>query len=93
MGCPQRDGPSLPSLGAISVSVDGGLHVIHVNPDSTAERGGLEPGDILTLFKDTAIAASSDLNRILATVEWGDEAPLMIRRDETPEEITLTFRR
>jgi len=47
----------------------------------------------LTYFKGTAIAASSDLNRILATVEWGDEAPLVIRRDGTPEEITLTFRR
>jgi uncharacterized iron-regulated protein len=92
-GVPNETDPAFPSLGAISVSVDGGLHVIHVNPDSTAERGGLEPGDILTHFKGTAIAASSDLNRILATVEWGDEAPLMIRRDETPEEITLTFRR
>ena len=92
-GVPDTPDPAFPELGAISMSVDGGLHVIHVNPNSTAERGGLEPGDILTHFKDTAVTASSDLNRILATVEWGDEAPLIIRRDGAPREITLTFQR
>ena len=92
-GVPERTEPAFPELGAISVSVDGGLHVIHVNPDSTAQRGGLEPGDILTHLKDTAITAGADLNRILATVEWGDAAPLVISRDGASREITLTFQR
>lgn len=85
--------PAFPELGAVSVSVEGGIHIIHVEPDSPAERGGLETGDILTRFKDVAISAKPDLNRTLATVEWGDEVALIIKRDGTPRELTLAFQR
>ena len=85
--------PTFPELGAVSVSVEGGLHVIHVEPDSPAERGGLETGDVLTRFKDVAITAKPDLNRTLATVEWGDEVALIIQRAGAPRDLTLTFQR
>jgi hypothetical protein len=92
-GVPEMTDPAFPELGAVSVSVEGGLHVIHVEPDSPAERGGLETGDVLTRFKDVVITAKPDLNRTLATVEWGDEVALIIQRDGAPRDLTLTFQR
>jgi uncharacterized iron-regulated protein len=92
-GVPEMTDPAFPELGAVSVSVEGGLHVIHVEPDSPAERGGLETGDVLTRFKDVVITAKPDLNRTLATVEWGDEVALIIQRDGAPRDLTLKFQR
>jgi uncharacterized iron-regulated protein len=92
-GVPEMTDPAFPELGAVWVSVEGGLHVIHVEPDSPAERGGLETGDVLTRFKDVAITAKPDLNRTLATVEWGDEVALIIQRAGAPRDLTLTFQR
>ena len=85
--------PAFPELGAVSVSIEGGLHIIRVEPGSPAERGGLETGDLLTHFKGVAIMAKSDLSRTLATVEWGDEVAVIIQRDGAPQEFTLLFRR
>ena len=92
-GVPEMIDPAFPELGAISVSIEGGLHIIRVEPGSPAERGGLEIGDVLTHFKDVAITAKSDLSRTLATVEWGDEVAVIIQRGGAPQELALLFRR
>lgn len=92
-GVPEMIDPAFPELGAVSVSIEGGLHIIRVEPGSPAERGGLEIGDLLTHFKDAAITAKSDLSRTLATVEWGDEVAVIIQRDGAPQELALLFRR
>jgi uncharacterized iron-regulated protein len=92
-GVPEMIDPAFPELGAVSVSIEGGLHIIRVEPGSPAERGGLEIGDLLTHFKDAGITAKSDLSRTLATVEWGDEVAVIIQRDGAPKEFTLLFRR
>ena len=75
------------------MSIEDGLHIIHVEPGSPADRGGLESGDLLTHFKDVAITVQSDFRRTLATVEWGDEVAVVIQRDGAPQEVTLLFRR
>ncbi len=92
-GVPEMIDPAFPELGAVSVSIEGGLHIIRVEPGSPAEKGGLEIGDLLTHFKDAAITAKSDLSRTLATVEWGDEVAVIIQRDGAPQELALLFRR
>ena len=92
-GVPEMIDPAFPELGAVSVSIEGGLHIIRVEPGSPAERGGLETGDLLTHFKGVAITAKSDLSRTLATVEWGDEVAVIIQRDGAPQELALLFRR
>jgi len=92
-GVPETIDPAFPELGAVSVSIEGGLHILRVEPGLPAERGGLETGDLLTHFKDVAITEKSDFSRILATVEWGDEVAVIIQRDGAPQEFTLLFRR
>ena len=48
---------------------------------------------MLVRLKDEALGATPDLNRILATLHWGDEVAAVIERDGVPQELTLTFQR
>jgi len=92
-GVPEMTDPAFPELGALSMSIESGLHIIHVEQDSPAGRGGLETGDVLTRFKDVSMTGRPDLNRTLATVEWGDEVALVVERDGERRELALTFQR
>jgi len=92
-GIPDMPAPAFPELGALSVGVEAGLHIIHVEPDSPAEAGGLETGDILTSFKGVTIESRPDLNRILATIQWGDEVAVTVEREEEQHDLTLRFQR
>jgi len=92
-GVPDMMHPAFPELGTVVMRTDAGLAVFHVEPDSPAGRGGIEAGDVLTHFKNVAIAGKAQLNQALATVEWGDEVALGILRDGEQRELALTFQR
>ena len=92
-GVPEMTHPAFPELGTIAMKAEAGLAVIHVEPDSPADRGGIEAGDVLTHFKNVPIARKADFNQTLATVEWGDEVALDILRDGERRELALTFQR
>ena len=55
-GVPEMMHPAFPELGTIAMKAEAGLAVIHVEPDSPAERGGIEAGDVLTHFNNVPIA-------------------------------------
>jgi aminopeptidase N len=92
-GVPARDYPAFPELGAITTRTEHGLRFIDVESDSPAERGGLKTGDVLTRFKNAAMADKRDLSRTLATVEWGDWVAVTVLRDGEQRDLTVRFQR
>lgn len=75
-----------------------GAHVLSVEPDSPAQRAGLQPGDVIVGFgrghcsqqvKD--VNSANDLVRLVQRAEVGDRALVMIERDGTTISIRATL--
>ena len=92
-GIPEAAYPRYPELGVITMQVDDGLQIIHVEAESPAGSAGLAVGDVLTHFADTELEAKRDLSARLASVDWGDEVSVELRRNDEREELTIAFRR
>lgn len=73
-----------------------GVMLNSVATRSPAERAGLQPGDIVTLFAGTPIEAEKDedlgaFQRLVANLEPGDEADLEILRRGKPQRVRVTI--
>jgi len=55
----------------------GGL-VVRVRPGSTADRLGIQPGDIVLSINDRPIATRRDIRDLMATVKPGDDARVTV---------------
>ena len=58
-----------------------GLEIVNVNPESTAEEGGLQEGDIIKKWDKNPLETRSDLVSKLAELKPGDEVQVVIDRD------------
>jgi S1-C subfamily serine protease len=63
-----------------ALSVESGVLVASIEPDSPAARAGLESGDIIVGYGDVPIAAIDDLHRLLTEDQVGATARLSILR-------------
>lgn len=66
-----------------------GALVSSVEKGSPAEKGGIEPGDVILKFNGKAIARSSDLPPLVTDLSPGSTATLTIWRKGRTEEISL----
>ncbi|HET9941533.1 MAG TPA: trypsin-like peptidase domain-containing protein [Candidatus Eisenbacteria bacterium] len=60
--------------------VASGVRVESVEPESPAERAGLEPGDVIVAFGDTPVHGIDDLQARLTEREVGVSSPLTVVR-------------
>jgi serine protease Do len=67
-----------------------GALVQRVEPDSPAEKGGVEAGDIILKFNGVAIDKSSDLPRLVGNTKPGTRATLTVWRKGAHRDLTLT---
>jgi serine protease Do len=67
-----------------------GALVQRVEPDSPAEKGGVEAGDIILRFNGVAIDKSSDLPRLVGNTKPGTRANLTIWRKGARRDLTLS---
>ncbi|MEU6390251.1 trypsin-like peptidase domain-containing protein [Streptomyces sp. NPDC046939] len=69
-----------------------GVAVVTVTKNGGARKAGLEPGDIITRFDDTAVPTMQSLSEALAEKRPGDKVPVTYVRDgsERTAEVTLT---
>jgi serine protease Do len=67
-----------------------GAYVQQVVPDSPAEKGGMEPGDIILKFNGTAIDKPADLRRHVGNTKPGVQALLSIWRKGVSRELSVT---
>ncbi|MDO4749417.1 MAG: trypsin-like peptidase domain-containing protein [Eubacteriales bacterium] len=68
-----------------------GAYVYAIEPDSCAERAGLELGDIITKLDDIEITGSSSLRSAKKNYRAGDTAVLTIYRDGAYMKCTIVF--
>lgn len=66
-----------------------GALVAGVEKGSPAEKGGLEPGDIILKFNGKQITTSSDLPRAVAATKPGQTAAVEILRKGTPRTLNI----
>ena len=58
-----------------------GAYVVEVTPGGPAEKGGLQPGDIVTSINGSGVESSTDLTRKVAQTAPGDNLRLELLRD------------
>ncbi|SMC25287.1 serine protease Do [Andreprevotia lacus DSM 23236] len=68
----------------------GGALLSSVEKDGPAEKAGLKPGDIIQKFNGQAINAPGDLPRLVTATKPGSQARVVVWRDKTSREFTLT---
>jgi serine protease Do len=75
---------------SLGLSKAQGALVQRVEPDSPAEKGGLEAGDIILKFNGVPIDRSSDLPRLVGNTKPGTRATLTIWRKGATRDLSLT---
>jgi serine protease Do len=68
-----------------------GALVQRVEPDSPAEKGGIEAGDIILKFNGATIEKSSDLPRVVGNTKPGTRSTLTIWRKGAMRDLNLTI--
>jgi serine protease Do/serine protease DegQ len=66
-----------------------GVVVVEVEPDSAAESGGLQAGDIITRVGDREIGKIADFHSQAAVTFVGDQVRIEVLRDGQPQQVTL----
>jgi serine protease DegQ len=73
------------------LGVDYGAGVERVEPDSAADRAGLEGGDVIISFEGKRIATVEDLFARLRDFQPGDRVTLTVVRDDEREQLDVTL--
>jgi pimeloyl-ACP methyl ester carboxylesterase len=69
----------------------GGVLVTAVVTDTTAEKGGLKPQDVILKMQGETLQDAAHLTRVLQTIKPGDKIELRIHRDGAERDLTLTM--
>lgn len=80
--------PSLGVVVAASAAEDGGLIVERVQPDSGADRAGLQVGDALLSVNGASMATRNELRSTVRKLGSGAEAEIRYRRDGAEATVT-----
>ena len=78
---------------ALDLDVQRGAVVTQVEPDSPAERVGLEPGDVIVEFNGDPVEGSADLRNKVGLVRLGANADIAYLRDGQRFEVEATIGR
>ncbi|HEY9837073.1 MAG TPA: trypsin-like peptidase domain-containing protein, partial [Vampirovibrionales bacterium] len=73
----------------MQLSVDSGVLIVRVSPNSPAERAGLREGDVIQRMEDQAIAQSDVVQQIVQGSQVGNALELQINRDGKTLNITV----
>jgi len=75
---------------ALGLTRAAGALIRSIEPGSPAEKGGLEPGDILLRFDGRLIEKSSDLPRIVGNTRPGAKVTAQVWRKGANRDLTIT---
>jgi serine protease Do len=68
-----------------------GALVAAVDPNSPAEKAGVQSGDVIVALNGTAVEQSADLPRLVTALKPGDRAVLKVLREGKERELTATI--
>jgi membrane-associated protease RseP (regulator of RpoE activity) len=87
-GSAQAPGPARPRALRVRLGIrsrqladDAGLEVVNVTADSTADKGGIQAGDIIKKWDKNPMKSRAELVSRLAELSPGDEVQVLIERD------------
>ena len=66
-----------------------GALIVEVDPDGTAAKGGIQPGDILQVFDGQAIETPSDLARVVAATKPGKTVAVQVVRNNQVQTLQI----
>ena len=78
-----------PWLGIRMEDAERGVLIVAVEPNSPAERAGLQPGDLLLTVKDEPATSPHDIRRAVASGSAGDQITLRYERSGKPAELSV----
>ena len=73
------------------LTVDAGVMVMRVIPESPAERADLQSGDVVVAIADTRVASMEDLQREIRTRTAGDTVSLVVVRGSDEGRVRVTL--
>lgn len=73
------------------IATDEGVLVSEIVENSSAERAGIKPGDIIVKLGDTKLTSMSDLTKCLYEYKSGDSAKIVVNRDGSEKELKIKF--
>jgi 2-alkenal reductase len=74
-----------------NLSVEGGIYLSHIQPNSPADKAGLKEGDIITQIGNQIIGQEHPFINVLYTYSPGDTTTLNLIRQNDVLEFTITF--
>lgn len=80
------------TVGKEAKDTEEGIEVVHVFPNSEAEKAGVKPGDRLLTLDGTWTDTLTDCYRAASQVKAGRAAPIQVRRDGKELKLTVTPR-
>ena len=75
----------------VDLSIDSGVVVIEVQPNSPAQRADIRPGDVIIKIDDQDVESMNQLQKILYRYKKGDSATLTIIRNGEEMKVQTTF--
>lgn len=73
------------------LDVEAGVLIVEVRPDTPAERGGVEVGDVIVEFEGQPIREDRDLQFRVADAKVGSTARLRVIRDGQEKDLSVTL--
>jgi S1-C subfamily serine protease len=73
----------------MNITYNRGLYVQRVDPESPAERAGLQPGDIIVEVGDIRISSLEQANRLIFGKRVGDVIRIIVMRGDDTIEMEL----
>jgi S1-C subfamily serine protease len=84
--------PLTPEIASqLGLAVSEGVLVFSLTPDSAAEAGGIEPGDVIVEFNGEDIASIEDLYAALRDTLPGDTVPVTVVRGGADQMLEVTL--
>lgn len=76
---------------AMNLDVSKGAFVSEVSPDSAAQKGGIEPGDIITKINGKDVQSFQELRAKIGTMGAGSKVKLTLLRKGKQKEVTVVL--
>lgn len=83
-------GESVPKVHQLYYRVPSGLYVNKIEPEASASRHGLQPGDIITHVDGFSVTSPEDFSQALANYAVGDMVILTVYRNNASFTLSLT---
>ena len=91
MGIKGVDVANVKAYLGVELSVEDGVYIIEVSPNTPAHNAGLKTGDIITSIDEHKITSMSDLNKALYQYRKGDSAKVNFIREGKEQTLTVNF--